>query len=148
MKKEYVIVPFISVGNIKFGMTQEEIEAFEGKPKNTTNDPIMGEIREEREYFEIVYIRKKVAEIRFSDAMKMKELNLSYQNLDLTESSNLIESLSSINKSKPSKEVKKCINFYGLGFSLLGYRNKTLTGREITFFAKNRLEFYELYLIA
>jgi hypothetical protein len=56
MKKEYVIVPFISVGNINFGMTQEEVEAFEGNPKNTVNDPIMGEIREEREYFEIVYM--------------------------------------------------------------------------------------------
>ena len=148
-KRQYVVVPFKSVGNLKFGMTQEDVEGIMGKPNETIDDKIMGEVRESRNDFILIYIRKKLVEVRFSDKLNLEEIEIVLGSINLFDCPNVVDTLLNYPNSKPSKKVKGYINFYGLGINLGGFgKTKLKDSREMRIFAKGRIKYFELYLTA
>jgi hypothetical protein len=148
-KRHYIVKPYESVGDLKFGMTQLEIEHIIGKSNEIIDDKVMGEIRENRNDFVLVYIRKKLVDIRFSEKHNLNEINIFLEDINLCNTLNIIDTLSNYPNSKPSKIFKGYINFYGLGINFSGIgKTKSKEGKEIRFFAMNRKKYYELYLKA
>ena len=148
-KKQFVVIPYKSVGDLNFSMTQLDVEQILGKSYETINDNIMGEIREYRTDFILVYIRNKLVDIRFSDKNKLNEINIYLNDIVINNCSNIIDVLINYPNSKPSEIFNGYINFYGLGINLGGFgKAKSKEGREIRFFAKNRIKYYEHYLKA
>ncbi|WP_452231750.1 hypothetical protein [Lacinutrix sp. MEBiC02595] len=149
MKKKYDVVPFVSVGKMEFGMTKDQIEDIIGKPSDIIDDNIMGEVRVHYPDFILVFIRKKLVDVRFSDQLNMDNTLLFIKGINILETKNLIEVLSEITRSKPSNEIKGFINFYGLGINLAGFGKKKMKDkREVRFYSKGRKKYYELYLSA
>lgn len=149
MKKKYEVIPFVSVGNVRFGMSKEEIEHVLGKPNQVIDDSILGEVRVEYPDFVLVLIRKRLVDVRFSDELNMDNLIIVVREVNLLETENLLDVLSGKPKSKPSKEIKGFINFYGLGMNLAGFGKKKMKNkRELRFYSKGRKKYYELYLSA
>ncbi|WP_405397838.1 hypothetical protein [Maribacter sp. Asnod2-G09] len=139
MKKKYEVIPFISVGNINFGISKENVEENIGKPNKIIDNPIMGEVSVYYPDFILIFIRKRLVDVRFTDELNMDNLSIIVKEVDILETKNLINILSEMPRAKPSKEIKGYINFYNLGLNLAGFgRKKMKNKREIRFFSKGR----------
>ncbi|AYN04384.1 hypothetical protein [Flavobacterium sp. 140616W15] len=149
MKEELNIIPFVSVGEIKFGMTKEEVFELMGEANDLINDLIMNEVRAYYDDFVLVFIRKRLVDFRFSSETNLENVKIFINNIDLVNTNNIINVLSSLSNSKPSEEVKGYINFYGLGICLGGFgKRKINSGKEIRVFSKGRLGYYKIFLEA
>ncbi len=149
MKEELNIIPFVSVGEIKFGMTKEEVFELMGEANYLINDLIMNEVRACYDDFVLVFIRKRLVDFRFSSETNLENVKIFINNIDLVNTNNIINVLSSLSNSKPSEEVKGYINFYGLGICLGGFgKRKINSGKEIRVFSKGRLGYYKIFLEA
>ncbi len=143
---EYIVKPYISVGNIEFEKSIEDTIENLGEPIKIIEDEIMRETRVYYPNFVLVFLRNRLKDIRFSDELEMKKLNILLNEVNITKEKDLITRLSEIPKSKPSEIIKKTINFNGLGINITNYESKIK--REIRFFAKSRKKYYELYQLA
>ena len=149
MKEKFEIIPFVSVNNMKFGMTLEDIEYLIGKPNDLINDEIMGEVRAYYSNFVLIFIRKKLIEFSFNESIGMNELEIIVNGGEIVNNVKIIDVLSELPKSKPSEIKRGSINFYGLGINLGGFKkSKYFPKKEIRVFSKGRIKYYELYLNA
>jgi len=142
MDKKKLLKPFSCIGNIEFGMSQEEVAKILGKPDEIEDDDIMEEIREKRDNIEYLYTyedEKKLGEITFFNGS-----SLFFNDVDLMNTSGILEKLQS--EYSDFEDIKGHCNFLSLGIVLCGFGKKKMPeGKYVIAYGETRKSFYEGY---
>ncbi|WP_441899868.1 hypothetical protein [Pedobacter psychrotolerans] len=137
LNQEFNIVPYQSVGPIRFGMSRKEIETLFGKPQK--------EIKDMLERSELIYgdlsikLAKKsgVNEVSFS---KDPSINLTYNDLNIFQTEDIIKKLDQIEK--PFNTVGFKV-FFEIGLALTGFSKKK-DDKTASVFAKELIALWKM----
>lgn len=137
LNQEFIIVPYQSVGPIRFGMSRKEIETLFGKPQK--------EIKDMLERSELIYgdlsikLAKKsgVNEVSFS---KDPSINLTYNDLNIFQTEDIIKKLDQIEK--PFNTVGFKV-FFEIGLALTGFSKKK-DDKTASVFAKELIALWKM----
>jgi hypothetical protein len=136
------IKPNEGINDIKFGITQNQLEQIMGKPPKAEIDNIMEEVREMRQGMIFRFVPDTLKDIVIS-----KHVDAWVHGIDIFNTANLINLLSAYDE--PTKETDGYVNFYGLGLSVGGFGKKKIPeGKLVTVFAPDRKQYYEYFLLA
>ena len=126
----FLYSPYVSVGTIKFGMTNEEVDKMQGKADSISVDG-KGEVEEDRGNISIRYDDEGVAEIAFSSGCFLE-----YDGCNLNKLDNLVQFLM-----KRDRKPFECLGFLifkGLGLAISGYHDGDDEQKAITAFKRGR----------
>ena len=128
---------------IKFGITQEELNAILGEAAKIEIDNIRRETREQRNGMTFSFIGDKLQNISIS-----RHVKLFYKDVDIFNSENTLDLLSKYAEYEASKEKKNGYgNFYDLGLSLGGFGDRKIPEKKLAFvFSKDRIRFFKALL--
>ncbi|MEW4369835.1 hypothetical protein [Paenibacillus kandeliae] len=136
-----ILTPYEGVDAYEFGSTQAQIKKQSGKALSVEKDGIMEEIREMREGVRCTYIEKKLA-----DVIIVKGGQLQVDEINLFSDPHAVQQLEQTYKATYN-ESGTYVLFADLGLCLGGFTGKQVPEGQIAIcFARERLEFYEIYL--
>jgi|GEM_PF-6758136 len=145
---DYIVKPFEGINDIKFGMTQLEVELKVGKAESSKTI-LLNNIVEYRDDILFVYVENSLADIRFSDKFQYEKHNIVLDETKLINNEKTVDLLINKAGTLPSDIVKNCIVFHGIGVCFLGFKNaKMQTEKELRFYSKERARFYKIFLKA
>ncbi|WP_322922284.1 hypothetical protein [Paenibacillus campi] len=135
------LIPYESVDDYQFGSKQTQIAKAVGKPENVENDKIMQEIREIRANITCTYVDKKLVDI-----IIVKGGQLQVGNIDIFADPHPVQQLEQTYQAVYNSKGTYVL-FAELGLCLGGFTGKKVPEGQIAIcFAKERLDFYEIYL--
>jgi len=142
---EYFFRPFEGVNNVKFGMTQSEVETITDKATEIIENPILNEINEIRNCVSYVYRNGKLIEFKFGEDFNYNQNSIIFSGMVLCNDLETIEKLSMNPENKISDIVRGVVVFHGIGACFSGFKKMKLNiEKEICFYSKDRLRFYEI----
>jgi hypothetical protein len=137
MSDTFDIDPYIGVGKLKFGMTQDEVARILGKPDDLETDS-EGEVREFRNEngLQTVYTEsdRRLVEIGFSSNIK----TLAFNNTALFTNKPLDVFRMLLAADKQPYELLGFVVLLNLGITLTGFHDKAADERAVTVFTKGR----------
>ena len=137
LSQKFIIVPYQSVGPIRFGMSRKEIETLLGKPLKEINDILE---RSELIYGDLsIKLAKKtgVNEVSFN---KDPSINLIYNDLNIFQTEDIIEKLKQVEKPFNSVGFKV---FFEIGLALTGFSKKK-DDKTASIFAKELIALWKM----
>ena len=146
---EYNIVPYEGINNIKYGMTQTEVETIAGKADEIIDDIVMREKREKRNDIIFIYRSEKLVTLVFSEHFMLGKHAVLLNGIPLYVNEETIIVLQQNYMDTPLKGGKNGVLFHEFGILFLGYKkSKKKNESELRCFAKERLRFHEILLDA
>ena len=146
---EYNIVPYEGINNIKYGMTQTEVETIAGKADEIIDDIVMREKREKRNDIIFIYRSEKLVTLVFSEHFMLGKHAVLLNGIPLYVNEETIIVLQQNYMDTPLKGGKNGVLFHEFGILFFGYKkSKKKNESELRCFAKERLRFHEILLDA
>lgn len=134
---QFEIVPYVSVGSLRWGMSSAEVSAIVGPASRTSRNRYKN-IVEFREGFSQTciydHVTERLVEVTFSELKG----TLFFGSLDLIESSNLVVIRSLLRGDASAVAGHDAIVFPNLGIALTGYRPNNEAIKAAGAFAKGR----------
>lgn len=138
MQADWVFHPYVGVGQVRLGMTPDEVAAVLGPPDDSELIADMGEIREQREQaaLQAVYSAgdKRLVELGFSPPIA----RLEFDGVPLF-AARSDDALGRVIQHDPSPlTIHGFVVFFGLGLTMTGFHDDDETQKAVTVFAKGR----------
>jgi hypothetical protein len=136
---KFEIVPFVSVGKLKFGMTVEEVMDILGMPShvNENDEGERVEFRSINYDILVTYDKKTRTAVEFGFGKTIKYLSFIRQNIFLLPT---LEVLNILAKEDGSPyEALGIINFLNLGITVSGFHDNDDSQKAVTVSKENRL---------
>jgi hypothetical protein len=144
-KMNYIFKPFEGINEIRFGMSQEEVEILEGETDDIKENPIFREIIEIRNGISYIYRSKRLIEIKFGEKFDFDKNSIIWSNIKIYNDIETINILSDMPETKHSEIVKGVIVFHGIGICFSGFKKmKLIIEKELTFYSIERIRFFEI----
>ena len=136
MKDELLIYPYVSVGDIKFGMKKEDVESIFDREPDTVSQDYLKRIDARWENVSIKFNKKKIVnEISFISG-KYKVI---YEDIDIFSNDNIIKLLNK--NEKPLNTVGFKV-YFEVGIALTGF-GKNKEEKTVSVFSKELIDLWK-----
>lgn len=137
LNQEFIIVPYQSMGAIRFGMSRKDVEILFGKPQKEIKDTLE---RTELIYEDVSIKQAKKSGVNEVSFNENQFINLTYHDLNIFKTEDIIEKLKQVEK--PFNSV--CFKvFFEIGLALTGFSKKK-DDKTASIFAKELIALWKM----
>ena len=136
MKNELLIYPYVSVGDIKFGMKKEDVESIFEREPDTISQDFLKRIDARWENISVKFDKKKlVNEISFTNGT----YRVFYENIDIFNDDNIIKLLNKTEKPLNTVGFKV---YFKVGIAFTGF-GKNKEEKTVSIFSKELIDLWK-----